>query len=357
MYASSSALSIADQAITQMTSGLTSLIELNVGNGLRGSGRRLADVGVGNSVMVAKRGYPPRSDAMAAAAGNGRLDCGWQGSLADSFSRQPTPSRTGTPQPTPTQSTSHHFVPHVPLVPPGRHKSRHWSRSKSQAPATAKRLPQIEHEQEEEYDNLMRRLDRIEAETRHVAQSMSRDHNAILNTGNAVENLEATMNNLNNGLAQNVLRPISNLRNIAQGQEDAMKRQLASEIRDHVIKISKLPPSQQAADLAAYMAPPKINQAPAQAPAPASRDFVAWPMTRTWSRNDGQPGEIRMYPVSESGEDQPEPQPIRPPSPLRRNIPDVSTLQAVAEEARESAVGAQAAATPDQQAAEMPARH
>ena len=50
----------------------------------------------------------------------------------------------------------------------------------------------------------MRRLDRIESETRHTAQCIARDHTAVLNTGNALENLDEAMNHLTNGLAQNV---------------------------------------------------------------------------------------------------------------------------------------------------------
>ena len=85
-------------------------------------------------------------------------------------------------------------------------------------------MPQNQTNAEMEYDGLMRRLERIESQVRHGAQCAARDHSAILNTGSAVENLDATMNHLTNGLAQNVLRPINNLTKLFENQQNALVR-------------------------------------------------------------------------------------------------------------------------------------
>ena len=115
-------------------------------------------------------------------------------------------------------------------------------------------MPQNQMDAEIEYDDLMRRLERIEAQVRHGAQCAARDHDAILNTGSAVENLDATMNHLTNGLAQNVLRPINNLTKLFENQQAVLTRHeallerherglvdlhtTALEIRDYVVKLA-----------------------------------------------------------------------------------------------------------------------
>ena len=114
-------------------------------------------------------------------------------------------------------------MPFVEHVPPGRHRSRHEARTKSPV-SKGKNMPQNQTDAEIEYDDLMRRLERIEAQVRHGAQCAARDPSAILNTSSAVENLDATMNHLTNGLAQNVLRPINKLTKLFENQQNVLAR-------------------------------------------------------------------------------------------------------------------------------------